>query len=203
MSPANTRERILAGFSEQLLDDGYLGISLDRITSEIGIQRPSLYHHFPDGKEQIFAEVALRIIARDAERVAAAVATPGGLREKLIALALLHDDDPRRVAFDQRIFDATRHVSDTIRAEVSTRYVEDVLGPAETMMGDAVADGRLRPLDPGMLMNGFFGMAQAVAGIPEDVGMPAELRGGPSSTPRQRAEQVVEVFLHGAANDPG
>lgn len=200
MSPTDTRERILAGFTEQLLEVGYLGISLDRITAAIGIRRPSLYHHFPDGKEQLYTEVALRMIDRATERVAAAVRAPGDLRTRLEALALIHADDPRAAALDQRIFDATRHVGDATRAEVSTRYVEGLLVPAEQLMAAAIADGQLRPADPGLLMNVFYGMAQAVVGIPEDVGMPAELRGDPGPTAEELAAQVVELFLHGAVS---
>lgn len=200
MSPSDTRERILAGFTEQLLEVGYLGISLDRITAAIGIRRPSLYHHFPHGKEQLFTEVALRMIEQASQRVAAAISAPGGLRRQLEALALIHADDPRTSALDQRIFDATRHVSDDTRAEVSTRYVEGLLAPAEQLMAAAIADGQLRPADPGLLMNAFFGLAQAVQGIPEDAGMPSELRGDPGPGAEELAAQVVEVFLHGAAS---
>lgn len=200
MSPSDTRERILAGFTEQLLEVGYLGISLDRITAAIGIRRPSLYHHFPDGKEQLYAEVALRMIEQAAQRVAAAVHAPGGLRERLEALAVIHAADPRAAALDQRIYDATRHVGEATRTEVSTRYVEGLLAPAQRLMADAVADGQLRPADPGLLMNVFYGMAQAVQDIPEDVGMPAELRAGPGPTAQERATEIVELFLHGAAS---
>jgi len=200
MSPADTRERILAGFTEQLLEVGYLGISLDRITAAIGIRRPSLYHHFPDGKEQLYTEVALRMIEQVSQRVAAAVHAPADLRGRLESLALIHADDPRSAALDQRIYDATRYVGEATRTEVSTRYVEGLLAPAERLMADAVADGQLRPADPGLLMNAFYGMAQAVQGIPEDVGMPAELRGGTGPTAAQLAAQIVELFLHGAAS---
>ena len=89
MTDETTRTRILDGFADQLLESGYRGISLRAITDSIGIQRPSLYHHFPNGKEQVYAEVALRMIEADASRLRAALATPGGLRDVLEALALI------------------------------------------------------------------------------------------------------------------
>lgn len=200
MSPSDTRERILAGFTDELLEYGYLGISLDRITAAIGIRRPSLYYHFPDGKEQIYTEVALRMIERASERVATAVLAPGGLPARLAALALIHVDDPRSVALDQRIYDATRHVSEETRTEVSTRYIHGLLVPAQELMDGAIADGQLRTVDPGLLMNVFYGMAQAVQVIPEDVGLPPEMRGDPGPSAEELAGQVVELFLHGAAD---
>jgi AcrR family transcriptional regulator len=37
---------------------GYQGLSLDAVAREAGIKKPTLYHHFPGGKETIYAEVA-------------------------------------------------------------------------------------------------------------------------------------------------
>lgn len=199
MSPDTTRERILDGFADQLLDLGYRGISLGAITEAVGIKRPSLYHHFPDGKEQIYAEVALRMIGADIARLDAALADNDGLRDRLLALAMLHDGDARKVALDQRLFDATRYVSDETRSLVSTRYVGGLLTPVRDLMAEAVRAGELRDIDPQLLMQSFFGMAGAVQGIPEDVGMPADERGGSPPQQDALAAQVVDLFLEGAA----
>lgn len=199
MSPANTRELILDGFADQLLESGYRGVSLRAVTNAVGIQRPSLYYHFPGGKEQIYTEVALRMIETDAARVREALSTHGGLRERLRSLALLHADDPRKVALDQRIYDATRFVSRETRTTVSTRYVERLLAPIQAMMADAIAAGELRDLDPDLLTSAFFGMAQVVRGLPDDVAMPPDKRGGPRSTADDIAAEIVELFLSGAA----
>ena len=199
MSPENTREQVLDSFADQLLESGYRGVSMKAISDTVGIQRPSLYHHFPDGKEQLYTAVALRMIESDAARVQQALATPGGLRARLGALALLHTDDPRKVALDQRIYDATRYVSDETRTVVSTRYVEGLLAPVNDMMADAVAAGELRDLDPSFLTSTFFGMAQVVQGIPEDTAMPPDKRGGPRPEATELAAEMVELFLSGAA----
>jgi AcrR family transcriptional regulator len=199
MSPDTTREQILDGFADQLLDLGYRGISLQSITKAVGIKRPSLYHHFPDGKEQIYTEVALRMIDADAARVAAALADHRELKGRLVALALLHTDDARKAALDQRIYDATRYVGDATRTLVSTRYVEGLLAPVTDMMREAVHSGDLRPIEPDLLMQTFFGMTSAVQDIPEDVGMPPDRRGEPRTSTVDMAEKVVDLFLQGAA----
>ena len=141
----------------------------------------------------------MRMIAADGQRVADALAVPGGLRPRLVALAMLHARDPRRAALEQRIYDATRYVSDDTRTQVSTRYVEDLLAPVSAMMRRAVESGELRDLDPDFLMNAFFGMASAVGGIPEDVGMPPDRRGPRKQSAEAAAEQAVDVFLAGAS----
>lgn len=199
MSPDSTREQILDSFADQLLEAGYRGISMKAISDTVGIRRPSLYHHFPDGKEQLYTAVALRMIESDAARVEQALATPGDLRAKLGSLALLHADDPRKVALDQRIYDATRYVSDETRTLVSIRYVDGLLAPVNDMMAAAVAAGELRDLDPDFLTSTFFGMAQVVQGIPEDTAMPPDKRGGPRPDTAELAKGVVELFLSGAA----
>lgn len=200
MSSDTTREQILDGFADQLLDLGYSGISLQAITDAAGIKRPSLYHHFPDGKEQIYAEVALRMIDADIDRLESALAANEGLRDRLVALAMLHDGDARKAALDQRLYDATRYVSDETRTLVSTRYVEGLLVPVRDLMAAAVGAGELRDIDPELLMQSFFGMAGAAQGIPEDVGMPvAERSGGPRPPQTVLAAQVVDLFLDGAS----
>ena len=74
-----------------------------------------------------------------------------------------------------------------------------MLAPVSALMRAAVDAGELRDLDPDFLMNAFFGMASAVQGIPDDVGMPPDERGPRRRTARAAAEQAVDVFLAGAA----
>ncbi len=199
MSPESTRERIIDGFADQLLEYGYRGISLQAITEAVGIKRPSMYHHFPDGKEQIYSEVALRMIDADTVRVTEALASGDDLEGRLLALAMLHTDDARKAALDQRIYDATRYVSDETRTVVSSRYVAGLLAPVRNMMAEAVAAGELRDEDPELLMQTFFGMAGAVPGIPDDVGMPPDKRGTQRPAAIDIARRVVALFLEGAA----
>ena len=195
----STKDQILNGFAEQLLEVGYRGISLQAITDDVGIKRPSMYHHFPGGKEEIYTQVAQRMIDADAALVAAALSDHEKLADRLIALALIHTDDPRKAAFDQRLFDATRYVSDETRTVVSTNYVNGLLAPVRSMMADAIAAGELRDEDPGLLMEAFFGMANAVPALPDDVGMPPDKRGGQRPAKTEMAARVVALFLEGAA----
>jgi AcrR family transcriptional regulator len=198
MNPKTTREKVLDAFADELLESGYRGVSLKSVSSAAGIKRPSLYHFFPNGKEQIYTEVALRIIDVDAVRVDDATKAPGGLAGKLHILAQLHADDPRKVRLDQRIYDATRYVSETTRKLISTRYVESLLIPAQAVMVAAVDAGELRDLDPEFLMSAFLEMAKVVQGIPDDVAMPPEHRQSEGPSRERLASQVVDLFLSGA-----
>ncbi len=198
MSNASTRERILDRFTDQLLDAGYRGISMRRVAEEVGIRRPSIYHHFPGGKEEVFKEVALRMIDADAARVQATLSGGGELRARLHDLALLHSDDPRKETLDLRLYDATRYVSEATRSHVSTRYVEGLLRPVEGLMAEAVVAGELVDYDPEFLASTFLELAAVVRGIPEDVAMPPAERSAASRSIDETAAQVVELFLSGA-----
>ena len=65
-------------------------------------------------------------------------------------------------------------------------------------MAAAVAAGQLRNEDPQLLMETFFGMAGAVQGIPDDVAMPPDKRGGSRPSVDEMARRVVALFLEGA-----
>ena len=140
MSPSDTRSRILDAFADELLANGYPGVSLDRIARSVAIRKASLYHHFPGGKEEMYTEVAMRYIAESERVLQTALATGGGLAEQLTAVVTLfaRGDGPS-TAMGQRLFDATRQVGDGTRSAVSHRYVAALITPVTELMAAAVA----------------------------------------------------------------
>jgi TetR/AcrR family transcriptional regulator, transcriptional repressor for nem operon len=78
---SNTREQIVRVARNLIQTRSYLGFSFQDIADEIGIRKPSLYHHFAS-KEALGVEV-LRQATRSFESWAAA--TPGAPRRKLAA----------------------------------------------------------------------------------------------------------------------
>jgi TetR/AcrR family transcriptional repressor of lmrAB and yxaGH operons len=68
MAPAQKHRESLVGASLSLFQrQGYAGTGLAEILAESGAPRGSLYHYFPEGKEQI-AEAALRQAAATTEQ---------------------------------------------------------------------------------------------------------------------------------------
>lgn len=191
----DTRHEIVASFSAQLAAVGYLGVSLDLVAREVGIRKASLYHHFPGGKEALFREAALRRIASQAAQVATALDGPGSLADVLESLGALNVDvEPGAEALDRQVYEATRHVSDDVRAEVSTAYVGGLITPVVDLMGRAVADGDLVG-DPQFLAWAFLGLTSSMAPIPDDVAMPPGRRG---EAVHREVRAVVDLFLDGA-----
>jgi len=59
-----TRERMLEATARLLHQRGYRGVSLNDILTESDAPRGSLYHHFPEGKDQLVQEAMLREVQR-------------------------------------------------------------------------------------------------------------------------------------------
>lgn len=191
----DTRHEIVASFSAQLAAVGYLGVSLDAVAREVGIRKASLYHHFPGGKETLFREAALQHIAAQTATIAAAVGRDGSLAEVLEAVGALNvDAESGAEALDRQFYDATRHVSEAVRAEVSTAYVTGLISPVVDLMARAVADGELVG-DPSFLAWCFLGLTSSMAPIPDDLAMPPDRR---RDTVHRGVRAVVDLFLDGA-----
>ncbi|WP_416903405.1 TetR/AcrR family transcriptional regulator [Micromonospora echinospora] len=183
MTPVpDTRSQIMNAFGEQLAAAGYPGISLVGVARSVGIQKPSIYHHFPGGKEELYAAVALRFIEQLHDRLVTALAAEGPTDHKLRVLAVVAaEHSTRAISFEQRIYDALDHVSDETRGTVSQTYVRDILDPVVALFAHAVEVGEVVG-EPWFLMNAFLHLARATDLV---------------NTP-DGAAQVVALFLDGA-----
>ncbi|SDG14038.1 DNA-binding transcriptional regulator, AcrR family [Sinosporangium album] len=201
MSPrqSDTRQRLLDEFAAQLLERGYPGISLNEIAQAIGIRKASLYHHFPEGKESLFAEVSLRYIDDAHAVLRRALDTPGGLPYQLSAIVAGYAGDAYRSAMGMRIYDSTRYVGEDTRTRISSRYVNALITPVTDLMADAIERGELRPGDPSFLAAAFLELAAVAEPLPPDVAMPPGQRADP--TPHHDlVPAVVDLFLRGASS---
>jgi TetR/AcrR family transcriptional repressor of lmrAB and yxaGH operons len=87
--PKPTRERVIAATILLMRRSGYSGIGINEILAEGAAPKGSLYHFFPDGKQQIASE-ALDAYATEAlqiyERALATPGTPGQKVKRLLKL---------------------------------------------------------------------------------------------------------------------
>ncbi|MEV8515247.1 TetR/AcrR family transcriptional regulator [Dactylosporangium sp. NPDC051484] len=181
-SAPDTRTQIMDSFAEQLSTSGYLGASLLDVGRTVAIRRPSIYHHFPGGKEELYVAVATRFIEEAHDRIITAIATQGALSDKLTALVVaLADRASHTVSFEHRVYEALDHVSDETKAAVSGKYVAGLLNPVVDLFTTAVEAGEVTG-DPGFLMNTFLHLARAT-----------DLMDTPDG-----ASRIVELFMNGA-----
>lgn len=66
---SNAREQILQTTCNLMEKQGYHGTGLNEIVKESGAPKGSLYHYFPEGKEQITAEAVVQAGRVTAERI--------------------------------------------------------------------------------------------------------------------------------------
>ncbi|GAA2735118.1 TetR/AcrR family transcriptional regulator [Actinocorallia aurantiaca] len=181
MTATDTRAQLMDAFSDQLSTVGYPGISLVGVARTAGIQKPSIYHHFPGGKEELYTAVANRFIDASHARITDALATGTTFEERLTALVrAAAEHTGTTISFEQRIYDALDLVSSSTKDRISRRYVEALLTPVVVLFTEAVREGRVTG-DPEFLMNAFLHLARAVDLTPDD-----------------SATQIVDLFLNGA-----
>jgi len=195
----DTRIRAREEFARRLAEHGYLGVSLDDIAKAVDVKKASLYHHFPGGKPELFMEVADHYIEEASALLTGALATPGTVRDKLLALAASYAQGTYNSALSNQIYYATRHLDDDRRSQVSHTYVRGLIQPVTDLMAQAVGTGELRRADPGFLATAFMELAATVQAAPEETAAPQDDDARP---PVERlAQDVVDLFLHGTAAD--
>ncbi|GAA1909092.1 TetR/AcrR family transcriptional regulator [Streptomyces sodiiphilus] len=199
----DTRARARAEFAAQLTERGYLGVSLDEIAKAVDVRKASLYHHFPGGKAALFTEVARHYIDEAGTVLTTALDSGGTLRERLEAVVRTYAAGAYNSALGMRVYDATRHLDDSTRTDISRRYVDTLIAPVTALMAGAVEAGALRRADPGFLASAFLELASVAEPLPDDVAMPPQER--PEGQPaHDLVSDVVTLFLRGAAPDrPG
>lgn len=87
-----TREALLIELLELFRQYGYEGVSIGRISEVTGLGKSSLYHHFPQGKEQMAAEVLEFIDKSVREHFIAPLKVSGSPRQRLLNLSKVVDE---------------------------------------------------------------------------------------------------------------
>jgi AcrR family transcriptional regulator len=78
------RDGILDAAEDLFREKGYTSVTLADVARAVGIRKPSLYYHFPDGKEQLFVAVQERMFRRMGDQLAEAIdAAEPDLRQQL------------------------------------------------------------------------------------------------------------------------
>ncbi len=84
---SSTRDRIMAVAEAHLGQGGYLGVSLEEVAREVGVSKPALYYHFPDGKEELFVAIAHRALDQHREGLERAISSARDGAARLRAIA--------------------------------------------------------------------------------------------------------------------
>ncbi|MFN3286488.1 MAG: TetR/AcrR family transcriptional regulator [bacterium] len=173
--------------SSLFMEHGYAAVSLSRIAQAVGLRTPSLYAHFPGGKEQLYVEASERALDRYRRGIECALGSSLDLRQALRAAAYwLLSQPPMNLARMVRT-DLTR-LSPSHQRRLAARAFECLIQPLLRWAEDAAERGQV-----GAEHVPFLGPVFLVAteGLPDAArysGLPAE----------RLAEGVVDLLLDGA-----
>lgn len=159
--PRLDRRELILDVAERLFRErGLKLVSLLDIAREVGIRKPSIYHHFPGGKEELYVAVHRRMFdAMGAELHAAMAAAESGLDSQLRAaaswllgrppvflLSMIHHDMPE--------------LSPANRAEMTAASYGALMQPLVAAATSAAEHGEMTTTDPHALAGAFLAILE-------------------------------------------
>ena len=141
----DTRARAIEAADALLHQHGYHGVSMDAIAEQVGIRKASLYHHFPDGKDQIMLSIGERLIKFDAQGFQNALETAKTVRERLEAMAAFIFRDKRQT--NRILRDTLRFMPLEHQQILGSGFFGQIFAKAHEVFETGIATGELRPHD--------------------------------------------------------
>ena len=176
-------------------EGGYLGVSLEEVAREVGVSKPALYYHFPDGKEELFVAIAHRALDQHREGLERAISSAGDGTGRLRAIARWMMSERAREHPMAELRHVGDHMNEQHRAELAAAFFGSLFAPIHSVISSAVESGEFRRSDPAFLTWGFLsllsGMLEAEAG-PSGPSQPEAFQ-----SPEGTADTTVNLFLHG------
>jgi AcrR family transcriptional regulator len=195
-----TGVKILDAASALFMQRGYKAVSINDIIRAAEVTKPTLYYHFAD-KEELFAQMGLRVLAEMGERLTAAAALPGTAAARLQAVAEVlmanHDTDMRLMRHEM-----FQHLGPAHRERLARAFFTRLFAPIAAVMERGLADGELAGHEAATLAQIFMGMAEAFLEFTQRRAG-SSLEATPFSSAPLTPHLLVELFLHGAAAGRG
>jgi AcrR family transcriptional regulator len=146
-SPTSPRDDILDAASAEFAERGFAGARVDEIAARAGVNKAMLYYRIGD-KQTLYTAVLMRNFDRVAAALEGALDTRGSTRERLEAVISAITGMVQRYPDHPRI--VLREIASgavSLPPEVLARMLE-VVEVVRSLIGEGVASGEFRPLDP-------------------------------------------------------
>ncbi|HWR54496.1 MAG TPA: TetR/AcrR family transcriptional regulator [Bryobacteraceae bacterium] len=163
-TPKITDEDLLERLTRVFQDHGFEGASLSLISKATGLERASLYHRFPDGKDQMAEAVVAHVGEQFLEKLLAPLREPGPvaarIREAGRRLQAFYEDGRRSCLLDTLSLGNGRPA---LHAAVGRTYAawRDSFAAAAREAGLAPALSRRRAEEAIMSIHGALVLARA------------------------------------------
>jgi len=186
-----TRERILEAAAALFATRGFHGTSTRDIAKEVGIQQPSLFHHFPT-KQSILSELLEQDLRPALDRIRCHSTTEAGAAARLYSYLL---DDVTALAsspFDARgLYNDEVLLGTDLAAQRALR--QQLHDETKRLMEEGIESGQFREVDTTFAQ-------QVVTGVLLNTIRVAGTK--PTNDLRERPREVADFVLLGFLRDP-
>ncbi len=161
--PISKRQRILEVAEALLRDQGYLGVSMEQVARGAGLKKAGLYHHFPNGKEEMMLDIAEQVLARDEAGFSAAIRTNLGVQAQLTAISRWVFTEQHHT--QRMLRDALRFMSQDHQDQLFGHFQDRLFSQVKAVFEAGVQSGELRILDTQFVTWAFMGLVSEFATI--------------------------------------
>jgi AcrR family transcriptional regulator len=190
-----TRARIMDVAEAHLGEGGYLGVSLEEVAREVGVSKPALYYHFPDGKEELFVAIAHRALQQHREGLERAIASAEGGAGRLRAIARWIMSERSREHPMAELRNVGNFMHERHRAELAEGFYGSLYAPIHRVISSAIESGEFREHNPEFLTWAFLSLLSGMLEV-------EEIPSGPpvpdtTATAETMADATVDLFIKG------
>ena len=141
----DTRQLALDAVADLIHLHGYNGVSMNALAKAVGVRKASLYHHFPEGKEQLVLEMLERMIHHHSVGYQAAIDKGASVAERLEAIFRFSQKEA--AGLSSIVVDSVRFLSEEHQTHVSALFFENQYERIRSVLADGVTAGELREHD--------------------------------------------------------
>jgi AcrR family transcriptional regulator len=179
----DTKALALEKATELLHAKGYLGVSMDDVANGIGVRKPSLYHHFPAGKEQLILEIAMKVMAEFEVRLLEALRDQITVRDQLNAIVYWRLASP--LGTERRVREAAGHMSPESQQQIFTALVGQLFAHVHRVFASGIETGELRKHNARLVSTAFMSVISELV----------EMQQTPSTA--LEVQEIVDLFITG------
>jgi AcrR family transcriptional regulator len=159
-----SRERVLDSAEHLFNARGYTAVSMRDIANSLAMRQASLYYHVPEGKEQLYVEVAMRNLGRHQDGIAKAVAATKNksLEAQLMAVATWFMNNAPLRLLSMLETDMAALTSEHAEYLVEQAY-QTLFAPIATLFREAQKRGEIRAIEPVQLAGFFLSLLDGIS----------------------------------------
>lgn len=184
----DAKQRVLDAAEDLFMEHGYAAITLRDLADRLDMRQASLYYHFPDGKEQLYVEMAQRAFQTHGAGMRQAIAEAGDdLHRQLHAIAQWFAEH-RPINVMGMMYADLPALSRSRSIELARSAYEALFFPLRDAFLAAQARGEVRNISPELLAGFFLAMLD---GITFSQTQPV------THTREQMADAAIDIMMRG------